>query len=240
MMLCIGDVLDKREAAAIRSEVENLTFVDGRATAGWAARLVKDNEQADADDNQLKALRSRIAERILQNEIFQLAVRPKALTPLLISRYKPGKQYGTHVDDALMRGMRTDVSFTLFLAEPETYEGGALVVETAAGEQEFKLLAGSMIVYPSNALHRVAPVQKGERLAAVGWARSFIRSAEQREILPNLSPSTEWSHHSPSRGPAKCDLENARRDIFDSHGKTPAFDQLSKCSANLLRMWADD
>jgi PKHD-type hydroxylase len=220
MMLCIGDVLDKREAAAIRSEVENLTFVDGRATAGWAARLVKDNEQADADDNQLKALRSRIAERILQNEIFQLAVRPKALTPLLISRYKPGKQYGTHVDDALMRGMRTDVSFTLFLAEPETYEGGALVVETAAGEQEFKLLAGSMIVYPSNALHRVAPVQKGERLAAVGWARSFIRSAEQREIL--------------------FDLENARRDIFDSHGKTPAFDQLSKCSANLLRMWAND
>jgi len=220
MMLCIGDVLDKREAAAIRSEVENLTFVDGRATAGWAARLVKDNEQADADDNQLKALRSRIAERILQNEIFQLAVRPKALTPLLISRYKPGKQYGTHVDDALMRGMRTDVSFTLFLAEPETYEGGALVVETAAGEQEFKLVAGSMIVYPSNALHRVAPVQKGERLAAVGWARSFIRSAEQREIL--------------------FDLENARRDIFDSHGKTPAFDQLSKCSANLLRMWADD
>jgi len=220
MMLCIGDVLDKREAAAIRSEVEDLNFVDGRTTAGWAARLVKDNEQADADDNQLKALRSRIAERILQNEIFQLAVRPKALTPLLISRYKPGKQYGTHVDDALMRGMRTDVSFTLFLAEPETYEGGALVVETAAGEQEFKLVAGSMIVYPSNALHRVAPVQKGERLAAVGWARSFIRSAEQREIL--------------------FDLENARRDIFDSHGKTPAFDQLSKCSANLLRMWADD
>lgn len=220
MMLCIGDVLDKREAAAIRSEVENLTFVDGRATAGWAARLVKDNEQADADDNQLEALRSRIAERILQNEIFQLAVRPKALTPLLITRYKPGKQYGTHVDDALMRGMRTDVSFTLFLAEPETYEGGALVVETAAGEQEFKLVAGSMIVYPSNALHRVAPVQKGERLAAVGWARSFIRSAEQREIL--------------------FDLENARRDIFDSHGKTPTFDQLSKCSANLLRIWVDD
>ena len=220
MMLCIGDVLDKREAAAIRSEVENLTFVDGRATAGWAARLVKDNEQADADDNQLKALRSRIAERILQNEIFQLAVRPKALTPLLISRYKPGKQYGTHVDDALMRGMRTDVCFTLFLAEPETYEGGALVVETAAGEQEFKLVAGSMIVYPSNALHRVAPVHKGERLAGVGWTRSFIRSAEQREIL--------------------FDLENARRDIFDSHGKTPAFDQLSKCSANLLRMWVDD
>jgi len=220
MMLCIGDVFDQAEAAALRSEVECLRFEDGRVTAGWAARLVKDNEQADANCDQLESLRSRIAEQILQNEIFQLAVRPKALTPLMISRYRPGKQYGTHVDDAIMRGMRTDVSFTLFLAEPETYEGGALVIESAAGEQEFKLAAGSMVVYPSTTLHRVAPVQNGERLAAVGWARSFIRSAEQREIL--------------------FDLENARRDIFDAHGKTPAFDQLSKCSANLLRIWVDD
>jgi PKHD-type hydroxylase len=220
MMICIGDVFDKQEAAAIRSEAENLKFVDGRATAGWAARLVKDNEQADADDNQLKALRARIAERILQNELFQMAARPKTLTPLIISRYKPGKQYGTHVDDALMIGIRTDISFTLFLTEPETYEGGALIVESAAGEQEFKLAAGAMVVYPSTALHRVESVKKGERFAAVGWARSFIRSSEQREIL--------------------FDLENARRDIFGLHGKTPAFDQLSKCSANLLRMWADD
>ncbi len=91
MMLCIGDVFDQREAAALRSEVECLTFVHGRATAGWAARLVKDNEQADADDDQLELLRSRIAERILQNEIFQLAVRPKALSPLMISRYRPGR-----------------------------------------------------------------------------------------------------------------------------------------------------
>ena len=138
----------------------------------------------------------------------------------MISRYKPGKQYGTHVDDALMRGLRTDISFTLFLSEPETYEGGALVVESAAGEQEFRLAAGAMIVYPSTELHRVESVKKGERLAAVGWARSFIRSSEQREIL--------------------FDLENARRNIFDLHGKTLAFDQVSKCSANLLRMWADD
>jgi PKHD-type hydroxylase len=220
MMLCIADVLDKQETEAIRSEVELLNFVDGRATAGWAARLVKDNEQADADDNQLKALRGRIADKILDNELFQLAVRPKTLTPLMISRYKPGKQYGTHVDDALMRGIRTDISFTLFLAEPETYQGGELVVETTAGEQAFKLPAGSMIVYPSNTLHRVAAVERGERLAAVGWARSFIRSSEQREIL--------------------FDLETARRDVFDAQGKSPTFDQLSKCSANLLRMWADD
>ena len=101
----------------------------------------------------------------------------------MISRYKPGKQYGTHVDDALMRVLRTDISFTLFLTEPETYEGGALVVESAAGEQEFKLAAGAMIVYPSTVLHRVELVQKGERLAAVGWARSFIRSSERAKLF---------------------------------------------------------
>jgi PKHD-type hydroxylase len=220
MMLCIGDVLERNETAAIRARAEALNFVDGSSTAGWAARLVKNNEQCDPEDTGLAELRSRIEQRILANELFQLAVRPKVLTPLLISRYKPGKQYGTHVDDAFMRGMRTDVSFTLFLAEPETYEGGALVIETAAGEQAFKLAAGSMIVYPSNTLHRVAPVESGERLAAVGWARSFVRSPERREIL--------------------FDLETARRELFDSQGKSSIFDQLSKCSANLLRMWADD
>jgi PKHD-type hydroxylase len=90
MMLCIGDVFDQAEATALRSEVDHLRFEDGRATAGWAARLVKDNEQAHPNDDQLESLRTRIAERILQNEIFQLAVRPKALTPLMISRYRAG------------------------------------------------------------------------------------------------------------------------------------------------------
>jgi PKHD-type hydroxylase len=219
MLLCIGTVLNSEETGAIRSKIEALNFVDGRTTAGWAAKLVKDNEQAGADER-TEAVRRRIAARILDNELFRLAVRPKALTPLLISRYGPGKQYGTHVDDALMRGMRTDVSFTLFLAEPESYAGGELVIESSAGEQSFKLPAGAMVVYPSTSLHRVAPVQEGERLAAVGWARSFIRSAEQREIL--------------------FDLETARRAVFETQGKSEAFDQLSKCGTNLLRMWAED
>ena len=220
MLLCIGTVLNSEEIGAFRSEIEALSFVDGRTTAGWAARLVKDNEQAEGGERRAEAIRRRVAERILDNELFQLAVRPKALTPLMISRYKPGKQYGTHVDDALMRGMRTDVSFTLFLADPETYEGGELVIESSAGEQSFKLPAGAMIVYPSTSLHRVAPVREGERLAVVGWARSFVRSAERREIL--------------------FDLETARRAVFEAQGKSEAFDQLSKCGANLLRMWAED
>lgn len=219
MMLCIGDVLNRAELDQICSKVNKLTFVDGRATAGWSARLVKDNEQAEAGE-QVEAVRQQLTERILSNDLFQLAVRPKRLTPLLISRYGQGKQYGTHVDDALMQGMRTDVSFTLFLADPDSYAGGELVIETSAGEQAFKLPAGSMVVYPSTTLHRVAPVESGMRVAAVGWARSYVRSAENREIL--------------------FDLETARRDLFTREGKSGAFDLLSKCSANLLRLWAED
>ena len=219
MIICIGNILSSTDLNWINSEVERLTFVDGRATAGWAARLVKHNEQAEADDR-LENVRQRIEEQILDNELFQIVARPKALTPLLISRYSSGKQYGTHVDDAVMGGMRTDLSFTLFLADPKTYEGGELVIESSAGEQPFKLDAGSMIIYPTTTLHRVAPVTGGMRVAAFGWVRSFVRSAEKREIL--------------------FDLETARRDLFDREGKTQAFDLLSKCNANLLRMWAED
>src|SRR3954452_14805098 len=219
MMLCIGDVLNSEVIEEVCADIETLTFIDGRATAGWAARLVKDNEQAEAG-TRVDALRRRISAQVLDNELFQLAVRPKRLTPLLISRYGQGKQYGTHVNDALMQGMRTDVSFTLFLAGPDSYRGGELVIETSAGEQPFKLPAGSMVVYPSTTLHRVAPVESGMRVAAVGWARSFVRSAEQREIL--------------------FDLETARRNLFEREGKSGAFDLLSKCSTNLLRLWVED
>ena len=113
--------------------------------------------------------------------MFRLAVRPKALAPLMFSAYEHGMEYGSHVDDALMQGMRTDVSFTLFLSDPESYDGGELVIESAAGEDAVKLAAGSLVAYPSTTLHRVAPVTRGVRLAAVGWARSFVRDGAQRE-----------------------------------------------------------
>ena len=128
--------------------------------------------------------------------------------------------YGAHVDDALMGGMRTDVSFTVFLVPPDSYEGGELVIDSTAGEQAFKLAAGSAIVYPATSLHRVEPVPAGVRLAAVGWARSFVRDAGERELL--------------------FDLETARQAVFQQDGKSPTFDLLSKCGANLLRRWAED
>jgi PKHD-type hydroxylase len=220
MLIQIADVLSPAEIAEARRQAAGLTFVDGRVTAGWAARLVKDNEQASCTDLAAETLKTWLAERIRAHAVFKLAARPKALSPLLISRYGPGHSYGSHVDDALMGGMRSDVSFTLFLADPADYDGGELVLESAAGEEDYKLAAGCLIAYPSTQLHHVAPVTKGTRLAAVGWARSFIRDAAQRELL--------------------FDLDTARRRLFDQHGKTPEFDLISKCSANLLRAWAED
>ena len=160
-----------------------------------------------------------VAERILHNEVFRLAVRPKALTPLLFSRYETGMHYGSHVDDALMGGMRTDVSFTLFLSAPKSYAGGELTIESASGEDSFKLDAGSLVAYPATSLHHVADVTRGTRLAAVGWARSFIRDPARRELL--------------------FDLDTARRQLFAREGKSAEFDLVSRSLANLLRMWAE-
>jgi len=130
--------------------------------------------------------------------------------------------YGSHVDDAIMgsaRDFRTDVSFTVFLNDAADYDGGELVVETTGGETEYKLDAGAAIVYPSTSLHRVAPLTRGRREVAVGWAQSLVRDAGRREIL--------------------FDLEAARREIFREQGKTRSFDLLSKSYSNLLRLWAE-
>ena len=115
----------------MRAALKRARFIDGRATAGFAARTVKSNQQAAGSDRSLETIRKLVAERILGNEVFRLAVRPKALSPLLFSRYETGMHYGSHVDDALMDGMRTDVSFTLFLSDPKSYDGGELAIESA-------------------------------------------------------------------------------------------------------------
>jgi PKHD-type hydroxylase len=220
MFTVIADVIDGAAITEARAVLAEVRFVDGRATAGWHARLVKNNLQAPSADKVVAKLKDTLAAAIAANPLFRLVARPKPLTPLVLSRYEPGMAYGSHVDDALMNGMRTDVSFTLFLSDPHTYDGGALVVETSGGEDDIKLPAGSLVVYPSTALHRVQEVTKGARLAAVGWARSFIRDPARRELL--------------------FDLDTARQRIFEMQGKTAEFDLLSKSSANLLRMWAED
>jgi PKHD-type hydroxylase len=220
MYYVISGILDSSQVAEAREELAQAAFVDGRVSAGWHARLVKNNLQAAGADQRVAALRETLAGRIGAHPLFRLAARPKTVTPLILSRYEQGMDYGSHVDDALMHGMRTDVSFTLFLSEPDSYDGGALVIESPAGEDDVKLPAGSLVAYPATTLHRVAPVTRGTRLAAVGWVRSFVRDAAQREIL--------------------FDLDSARQRLFEREGKTAEFDLLSKTSANLLRMWAED
>ena len=220
MQLIIANVLSRTELKAVRAALERARFVDGRATAGFAARLVKNNEQVDAADRSIEAVRKLVTERITKNELFKLAVRPKALSLLMFARYERGKNYGSHVDDPLMNGMRTDVSFTLFLSDPKTYSGGELVIESAAGEDPVKPPAGAMVIYPTTALHRVAKVSKGQRLVCVGWARSLIRDPAQRELL--------------------FDLDTARRRMFARSGKSADYDLVSKSLANLMRMWVED
>jgi len=220
MQIVIADILKPDDLAAIHAALSKTRFIDGRETAGFAARKVKDNRQADAKDKGLDRVRTLVAARIMESELFRMAARPKVLSPLLFSRYETGMQYGLHVDDALMGGIRTDVAFTLFLDAPESYAGGELVIESAAGDDDIKLAAGSMIAYPATTLHRVAQVTRGQRHVVAGWARSYIRDAAQRELL--------------------FELDTARRTIFARDGKSAEFDLISKSLANLLRMWVED
>ena len=218
MQIVIGKVLSAADLTAIRAGMMRARFVDGNDTAGFAARLVKHNKQAGA--GKLDAARKLVADRVLGNEVFRLAVRPKALAPLSFSRYDKGMRYGAHVDDALMCGMRTDVAFTLFLSDPKSYAGGELVIDGPGGEDTFKLAAGALVAYPATSLHRVEKVTRGTRLAVAGWARSFIRDPARRELL--------------------FDLDTARRKMFARGGKSAEFDLVSKSVANLMRMWSDD
>ena len=223
MILCIGDVLEADALTRIRGALEGIEFRDGRETAGWHARTVKRNTQASGADSRVAALRDEVGGILGRHALFQMAARPRRVTPVLFSRYEPGMEYGNHVDDAVMRSpdgpVRTDLSFTLFLSAPEDYDGGELVTDTTAGEQRYKLPAGALVLYPSSTLHRVDPVTRGARLAAVGWVQSQVRDPAQREVL--------------------FDLDTARRQLFDTHGKTEQFDAVSKSLTNLLRMWAE-
>ena len=219
MLLRIGGILSSHEIAALVRTLDEADFEDGRRTAGWHARQVKRNEQASAGPVVDAAL-AKVRQALLANEVFVAAARPREFVKLMVSRYAPGMTYGTHVDDALMTGRRTDLSFTLFLSDAADYAGGELVIEDTLEDRSIRLPAGEMILYPSSTLHRVEPVTRGARVAVVGWLRSFVRASSHREVL--------------------FDLELALRDVFDRDGKSPLFDRLAKTRTNLLRMWADD
>lgn len=219
MILVIGEVLDAGEAAALRDAAAGLEFGDGTATAGRYAKGVKSNLQALPSKGR-EAVFEKVRTALMRHEVFLAAARPKRFARLLLSRYRTGMAYGHHVDDPIMKGNRTDLSFTLPLSEPEDYEGGGLCIDDGIEERVIRLAPGDAVLYPTSALHRVEPVTRGERLAVVGWVTSRVRDAARREVL--------------------YDLDVATRELFAAHGKTQAFDRLFKAKSNLYRMWAED
>ncbi|VXD25431.1 putative enzyme [Planktothrix serta PCC 8927] len=222
MIFCIADILTPEELETTSTLLQKAEFIDGKTTAGRYVKAVKNNQQIKTDSEITSDLRSIVLEALKRNELFQIAARPKAIRPIIFSRYDLGMYYGSHFDNAIMGDesiSRTDVSLTLFLSDPDTYQGGELVIETSLGEQSFKLDAGSAIVYPSSTLHRVETVTEGTRWAAVTWIQSLVRDPSKREIL--------------------FDLDTARRSLFKQYGKTIEFDLIAKSHANLLRKWAD-
>lgn len=185
MLLAIEGILAPPDIARVCKEIADLSFQAGKATAGAVARHVKKNAQAtgsDADD-----LLDFVRRALVAHPVFQAAAQVKHYGPMLISRYDVGDEYGLHVDNAFMGEVRSDLSFTLFLNEPETYDGGELVLELPAGSQAIRLPAGCLVLYPSTSLHCVAPITRGQRLAVVGWVQSRVLHGEAREALFDLA-----------------------------------------------------
>ena len=179
---------------------------------------MKANDQAAASPER-DAILARVERALRDKPMFRSAARPKSMSPMLLSRYRVGQTYGLHVDDAIMGVMRSDLSFTLFLADPASYDGGALIIEDPLETRSIKLAAGDMILYPTTTLHQVEAVTRGERLSVVGWVKSLIRQSDRREM--------------------QFDLDQAVEAVFAREGKTPLFDSLAKTRSNLLRMWIE-
>ncbi len=190
-MLTLAQVLTPEDVARVREGLAAVPFQDGKATAGPIARKVKHNQQAVGADPGAEPLRRFVREALMRHPVFAAYARPAAWSRIMFSRYQPGDAYGVHTDDAFMAAedggrLRTDMSFTLFLSDPDTYEGGALLLDGLDGEREHRPRAGDAVLYATGQLHQVTPVTRGERLAAVGWIESLVRRDDQRELLFDL------------------------------------------------------
>jgi PKHD-type hydroxylase len=226
MLLHIPDVLPPGQVAQARALLDRAPWVDGRATAGHQSAQVKDNLQIPEGCPEHQALGEMVLAALERNALFISAVLPLRVFPPLFNRYDPGMTFGAHVDNAIRQvtgtphRLRTDVSCTLFLAGPEGYEGGELIVEDTYGEQRVKLPAGHAVVYPATSLHRVAPVTRGSRLASFFWIQSMVRDDGQRSLLFDLDMA----------------INRLRGDLAAGH---PSPVQLTAVYHNLLRRWAD-
>jgi len=219
MLIHLQKVCSAEQVSHLRNLMTEGTFADGSKTAGRVARSVKANEQLESGAR-VDTIRSEVRKALMAHDGFVSFARPKSISRILVSRYREGMEYGPHIDDAVMGGRRADLSFTLFLSDPDSYDGGELVMDSLEGETEVKLEAGDAVVYATSSIHHVARITRGERLAVVGWVRSLVRRADQREIL--------------------FDLDQVAARLFDQDGKTHELDLVLKTKSNLLRQWAED
>ncbi len=222
MLLHIPEILLPNELEAVRRVLDESPFVDGRLSAGKAAEKVKHNTELDREVPQRDTLAQIIVTALYRSERFRTAALPNKLGTPIFARYTPGMTYGWHVDDPVMgQGpyYRTDVSFTIFLSEPDEYDGGELTVRTAFGEQKVKLKAGDAVIYPSGTLHKVAEVTRGVRLVSIGWVQSMVREPSQREIL--------------------FELAGAREKLLADAAGSPEADAVDHAYINLVRMWSE-
>lgn len=192
MLLHIPQVLSKAAVAELRAELASHAWQDGTLTSGAQAAGRKHNVQFPANAPAFAGLSQRVSEAMAANLLFVAAALPRHSLPPMFNCYSAGGQYGRHVDNALQCDrfsglqVRTDISITLFLSEPEEYQGGELIIEDTYGEHEVKLAAGDAILYPSTSLHRVEPVTAGSRIASFMWVQSWVRDAWQRKLLFDL------------------------------------------------------
>jgi PKHD-type hydroxylase len=194
MFVRIAKVLSEAQLAQIRTSLasETAPWVDGRVTAGFQGAPVKNNQQLDEASPMARELGELILTQLERSPVFISAVLPNRVYPPMFNRYGEGMHFGTHVDGTVRvipgshRKLRTDLSATLFLAPPQSYDGGELIIESDFGDQTAKFAAGDMIVYSSTSRHRVSAVTRGQRLASVFWIQSLIRDDLQRERLFEL------------------------------------------------------
>lgn len=226
MLITIPELLSKKEVAAFRADLDKAQWIDGKATAGEQSGAVKRNQQIAEGSVLANKLGDKVLDALARNETFVSASLPLKIFPPLFNRYQGGEHFGTHVDNAIriVPGtpvrVRTDISMTVFLSEPEEYDGGVLVIEDNYGTQEVKLPAGDIVLYPSTSLHHVTPVTKGARVASFFWLQSMVRDDGERTLL--------------------FDLDNSIRALAGEHGSNdPEVVRLSGIYHNLLRRWAD-
>nr|WP_276553124.1 Fe2+-dependent dioxygenase [Acinetobacter variabilis] len=222
----IPNVLSKEQVQYFREEMNKIEWVNGKVTAGTLSATVKQNQQLPEDHSLTHHLSNIILESLGQHALFLSAAIPLDIIPPLFNRYENNESFGFHVDNSIRRirgsseRLRTDLSCTVFLSEPDEYVGGELVVEDTYGYHEVKLPAGDMILYPSTSLHEVTPITSGCRIASFFWVQSMIRDDAERHMLFNLDQS----------------IQNLRVQLGDQHSEVM---KLTNLYHNLMRKWAE-